>query len=76
MSYSDSDGAWTIAGPKAPASVSMVSFAPERQVSSVHQDVETVLDSGADHSCHPAEYASSGVHAMPHMPCSVRPRAM
>ena len=61
MSYSDSDGAWTIAGPKAPASVSMVSFAPECQVSSVHQDVEIVLDSGADRSCLPAEYASSGV---------------
>ncbi|CAE7566837.1 RE1 [Symbiodinium sp. CCMP2592] len=61
MSYSDSDGEWTFAN----GSLSVVTFAPEHQVCAIHQDIEIVLDSGADHSCLPAAFGSTGTSAPP-----------
>ncbi|CAE7780618.1 unnamed protein product [Symbiodinium sp. CCMP2592] len=61
MSYSDSDGEWTFAS----GSLSVVTFAPEHQVCAVHQDVEIILDSGADHSCLPSAFGSTGTAAPP-----------
>ncbi|CAE7041880.1 unnamed protein product [Symbiodinium sp. CCMP2592] len=61
MSYSDSEGEWTFAN----GSLSVVTFAPEHQVCAIHQDIEIVLDSGADHSCLPAAFGSTGTSAPP-----------
>ena len=66
MSYSDEDDRWTIDHNDClQGSLSVVSFASDCQVCAIHQGVEIVLDSGADHSCLPASFRTTGEAAPP-----------